>query len=935
MTGGDERAWGVGGTWYSVLAGLVCGLSLLVPGGWTVLAAGNDGMTVLGKVTAVDATGLVRRQASFFDLEGRTVTFTPDGAAGYAVQVGPLTWVETDEATARSFDIGERPDGKPPSPFDDRFNPRWRQNNGGENIGLALPFAFPFAGRTWTHVHANTNGNLSFLAPETAHWQHRDPWPAGSMRGVAAAVDARSAAGLEAMIAGLWSVYERAVISVDSTPSRVAITWNAVRSRDFGPTDPNVFQIRLHPSGMVELAYREVSERDGIVGLFHGMDARGRTLSVFEDTVGDVSDPFLDVVSARLVDNGTTVIFSLTVAGNIPERVDGLLVYRANLNVDGRSCVVELQVRTTGRNPFQWCGPAPALGYSVQGRTLEIAIPKILFDNTDTISWAPSAVWWGPNGTLVVDGVDGEQSVSLPASDHDLSSMAQTVAGNLFEVFHYISITKSIPEIMSIIYGQVPADDEMAVPLTDFRFDGLFAAGGSSGTINAPVQGIGDGPANPGPGSVYGSDSLLVATQPRFVGEPVFRESGFHGDLEFRDHALGIWWIGHELGHRWGVSLGYRDPESGRIEPLTGDGCRCHWSLWLHAPVVHPVWRGYTDQPYPEASNMGGVVWVDHGDGTFTRQWGSHLANGLSALDLYTMGMIPPAEVGPTFLLRDAVETGTPGRFRATKVPVRIEDIVAAMGPRVPPASEQRRVFRLGVYLLHEGSRAPRTDLFSRSQSLTEATTRYFARATGMADANRAPGAVRTLPDRTLGLNGALDVNVSQAFVDPDGDALSFEASSTAPNVVTARASGARVTLTAAAAGTATIRVTATDPGGLSAAQSFTVTVKATAAFTDDPIQPGVTPIRAVHFTELRSRIDALRAAAGLARFGWTDAVITAGVTPVRRVHLTELRSALAAAYAAAGRTAPRWTDAVPAGGTTPVRAVHVMELRTAVMALE
>ena len=36
--------------------------------------------------------------------------------------------------------------------------------------------------------------------------------------------------------------------------------------------------------------------------------------------------------------------------------------------------------------------------------------------------------------------------------------------------------------------------------------------------------------------------------------------------------------------------------------------------------------------------------------------------------------------------------------------------------------------------------------------------------------ANRAPAAVRTLPDRTLTLRGTLDVDVSRAFVDPDGD---------------------------------------------------------------------------------------------------------------------------------------------------------------------
>ena len=202
---------------------------------------------------------------------------------------------------------------------------------------------------------------------------------------------------------------------------------------------------------------------------------------------------------------------------------------------------------------------------------------------------------------------------------------------------------------------------------------------------------------------------------------------------------------------------------------------------------------------------------------------------------------------------------------------------------------------------------------------------------------NRPPEAVRTLPDRRLtGLSSTLEVDVSQAFVDPDGDLLSYGVSSSAPRVVAAQAAAARVSLTAVSEGTATIRVTATDPGGLSATQAFTVTVTAMRApFTDDPIMPGVTPIKAVHFTELRTRIDALRSTGGLARFSWTDPVLRPGVTRVRRVHLLELRQALAEAYSAAGRAAPRWTDTSPAARTTPIRALHVTELRAAVLALE
>ena len=206
--------------------------------------------------------------------------------------------------------------------------------------------------------------------------------------------------------------------------------------------------------------------------------------------------------------------------------------------------------------------------------------------------------------------------------------------------------------------------------------------------------------------------------------------------------------------------------------------------------------------------------------------------------------------------------------------------------------------------------------------------------------ANRPPEPVGALPPLMMEVDGpAVAVEVGVAFRNPDGDRLTYGAASSAPAVAAAAVLGSTVTVTPMGEGTATVTVTATDADGSNgtATQTFTATVGPAGArrFTDDPIVPGVTPVRAVHFTELRSRIDTLRVGTGLGRFVWTDPVLRAGVTPVRGVHLLELREALSAAYAAAGRAAPRWTDASPTSGSTPIRALHVTELRAAVLALE
>ena len=204
---------------------------------------------------------------------------------------------------------------------------------------------------------------------------------------------------------------------------------------------------------------------------------------------------------------------------------------------------------------------------------------------------------------------------------------------------------------------------------------------------------------------------------------------------------------------------------------------------------------------------------------------------------------------------------------------------------------------------------------------------------------NRAPRSTGSIPAQTLTVGGrAASVNVAQYFTDPDGDALTYTARSSRTGIVTAAVAASRLTLTPVAAGTATVNVTASDPGSQSATQTIAVTVQAAGGvngFTDDPLVPGVTPVRAVHFRELRVRIDALRAQAGLPAFAWTDRALTPGVTTVRRVHLTELRTALDAAYTAAGQSSPAYADATVTAGTTPIRADHITELRTAVVELE
>jgi hypothetical protein len=98
-----------------------------------------------------------------------------------------------------------------------------------------------------------------------------------------------------------------------------------------------------------------------------------------------------------------------------------------------------------------------------------------------------------------------------------------------------------------------------------------------------------------------------------------------------------------------------------------------------------------------------------------------------------------------------------------------------------------------------------------------------------------------------------------------------------------------------------------------------------TIAFTDDPIVPQSTRVKAVHLTQLRTAVNAMRASASLSPLA-ADATIGVGLR-IRAQHITALRTGLSEARAAIGLPALSFTDAT----LTVVKAVHVQELRDGV----
>jgi hypothetical protein len=107
------------------------------------------------------------------------------------------------------------------------------------------------------------------------------------------------------------------------------------------------------------------------------------------------------------------------------------------------------------------------------------------------------------------------------------------------------------------------------------------------------------------------------------------------------------------------------------------------------------------------------------------------------------------------------------------------------------------------------------------------------------------------------------------------------------------------------------------------------VDVATTIVFTDDPLYAG-TFVKAVHVTQLRTAVNAMRVAGALGAYGFSDAGLAAG-TSIKASHINELRLALDQARSAIGLSALGYTDLTITVGVTTVKLAHVKDLRDGV----
>lgn len=674
-------------------------------------------------VVPVTISNLVFNPADLFDLQGRTVRFTPfaDGSSYHVRTLGASRPISCNQTLEDQTAIG---------PW---YSKAW---------SISLPFTFPFGGKSWTNIYINTDGNISFDQPESQYVTQRDPWADGGMCSVAAAIDSRSVAGFEKMIAVFWGPYQGAPsnsISIDLQPDCLAITWNVTRA-PWGQAvlGPNTFQARLFPSGEIEMTYPHVVERDGIVGVFPGSAVQGKLLSHWQYS-GKAPHPSVDVDSADVYDNGTVLDLTYTMKQDAVTNVaSGPLDYRCWVNHDGITDMVSVSV-THQQQMACWLGAAPLTGgWKINGRRVDMFVSKVLLANTKQCSVNWDVTWWGESGRAVGSenppppfAMTNVAPATIKFSKLNQPRLSRAKrSGNIFEVFHYPVVTRSSERLLKTIYQQMPAQDDLAVVFTDFRIDDLFGQGNGAIAANVPISGIGKGNENPRSTADIGSTNLQMSVATVWLGAPMFDESGIEDDgMRWLNFARGAGWIAHESTHRWGMSLSFQNPITGKEENLADE--HGHWREGLDTTAMFSTTDMFMERPDVGPSIMGGYSWRKNSDGTFSRNLHPfRISAGYSALDLYVMGLLPAAKVPATTLIDDLKDLGG-NRFQGTSVPVRIEDVLKAMGPRQPDSANAQKVFKMTFYVAHEAGREADPVIMLRAEKLSTVVTNFFSKATG------------------------------------------------------------------------------------------------------------------------------------------------------------------------------------------------------------
>jgi hypothetical protein len=745
---------------YSVQVGILALMMLLPSLGQAQYGPGQGhsigSVRTHGNLIVLTLDEGVLGKANLFNLDHRTLRFTPDGAR-YRVENLPLQW-------------------------DSDFGPELA----GSQTTLKN-FTFPFSGKNWDSFSIGMTGSMTFGQPASD----------GGQRG---AGNGRREGGIsvdrfaELQEAAPQLINTSPAISVFFKPrmsgkrylkelgDRAVITWSLtepvgnVQDMTWTPT-VNRFQAVLRKDGTIELSYDDVAAKDAIVGVYPMVTGGA------EKEIANI--PGAEPGGERALAGPNLAIKSLKLTS-----VDGLLLKavietRGPVLAEGDPGMAGISYRVCldKKRPAGDCTQDAHAGilWTILGRQSRRdsggggryvafgtgVFPKVTVDGS-TLSIEGTL----PEGYKAGDQVFVYAAVETPGTPavtvdrirpHALrlagleSPSVEFASVNkqdgpfpvVYEAFHYLKPPRAVDLTCSVVKALGDTFDMLAY-YSDFRIDNPEAGTSSDGPLGAgptggEVTGIGAKQGNLANYCTQGRFQWQYI-QPVYVGANQMQEYPPDGlketntrNVAFYTHQLAertsngkippydyaMSQIGHEMGHRWSAFV------SAKVNGETIDLGPTHWAMGLQAPVPFPFQRP------TEASAMGGGVWQDNFDGTYTQLDDNYYvpATGYSYLDLYLMGLISPAEVPDFFILRNLVPAGHDSNghpiFKADRTKITIQDVIAVEGPRLPDVDHAQKNFNTGMVMVVEHGKTPSPELIERTNGIREQWMDYWATSTG------------------------------------------------------------------------------------------------------------------------------------------------------------------------------------------------------------
>jgi len=708
-------------------------------------------VTVQGDLILLELDEGVLGHSNMFDLAQHTLRFTPaKGGGGYRVENLPLAW-------------------------DSDFGPEIK----GSDVTLQK-VKFPFAGKTWDSLSVGGNGSIRFGGAGTN---------ANAGLGMGDQVRGAAAGRLGGVQIGRFDqLAEAAETILNTVPAicvfmkprmygaryakelddRAVITWDVTEPwgniQDFTWTKTiNRFQAVLHNSGVIEMSYQELTAKDAIVGVYPTIsEDSAKPLATIPGEVNASAAANLDVRSVKISSIGGLFLgVSLETRGPVLAEGDAGIAgigYRIFLDKQkpAPSATTHDAVWTIrgfagfgrangGRSRYFAAGPGLSRTVKTSGNTISVqgTLPPELKGATQIFVSAETAA---AGSEQAVGHVQPRvvKIAGIREPEVHFSSLKPTDGPFpvVYESFHYLQLPNPRDMTCSVIKALGDKFDFLAY-YSDFRVDNQEAGTPSTGPLGST------GPAVTGIGAQQrGLASYCSAgrfqwqfIQPVYSGAVQMAErppkdapvgtdhditayraqlSELTQDGEFPPYMYGMSQIAHEMGHRWSAFV------SAKVGNETIQLGPTHWARGLQAQVPYPYRRPI------EASAMGGGVWQDNFDGTFTQLDDDYYvpSTGWSYLDLYLMGIISPAEVPDFFILRNLQPQGRDANghpiFKADRTKVTIQDVIAVEGPRTPDVNHSQRAFNTGMVMVVEHGKQPSQKLIEETEGIRKQWLEYW-----------------------------------------------------------------------------------------------------------------------------------------------------------------------------------------------------------------